>query len=233
VIEITIVTRVNSLGQPPIQNEAQLVSDPPLAGVSPDPVQNNASLVDLQIVTPSDNNLDSVQALPSTGFAPNKITTLPEQTAEQAYTDLGDFWLEVPSLGIKMPIVGVPKAAETWNVDWLWNQAGWLEGSAFPTWQGNSVLTGHVYLPNGLPGPFVALNKLRWGDKVIVHAFGQRHIYEVRANRVVLPGDVSVLKHEEQAWLSLVTCKGYNAMEDVYRYRIAIQAVLMNVEAER
>ena len=52
VIEITIVTRVNSLGQPPIQNLATLVADPPPQGVSPDPTQNNASAVVLQIGAP-------------------------------------------------------------------------------------------------------------------------------------------------------------------------------------
>jgi LPXTG-site transpeptidase (sortase) family protein len=181
------------------------------------------------------NSPDSTQVenLPETGFAPNRITTLPEQNAEQAYTTLGDLWLEIPSLGIKTSIVGVPRSGGAWDVSWLAGQAGWLQGTAFPTWQGNSVVTGHVYLPNGKPGPFVNLPKLRWGDQIIVHAFGQRHVYEVRMNRVDMPDDLSALKHEDQAWLTLITCRGYDESNNIYKYRIVTRAVLMKVEAER
>ena len=96
-------------------------------------------------------------------------------------------------------------------MSWLGNQAGWLEGSAFPSWNGNSVLTGHVYGSNGLPGPFVNLNEFKYGDKIIVHAYGQKYTFEVRANTVVEPNDASVFKHEEKSWLTLVTCKEYDA----------------------
>ena len=115
----------------------------------------------------------------------------------------------------------------------MWEQAGWLQGTAFPTWQGNSVVTGHVYLPNGKPGPFVDLSKLRFGEQVIVHAFGQRYIYEVRTNHIVMPDDLSVLRHEEKAWLTLLTCKGYEESNNTYKYRIETRAVLIKVEAER
>jgi LPXTG-site transpeptidase (sortase) family protein len=174
-----------------------------------------------------------VRSLPDTGFAPNRVTILPQQPADRAYADLGEVWLEIPSLGVKTSIVGVPRSAGAWDVDWLWEQAGWLQGTAFPTWQGNSVVTGHVYLPNGKPGPFVDLPKLRWGDQLIIHAFGQRHIYEVRMNRVDMPENLSALKHEDQAWLTLITCRGYDESSDIYKYRIVTRAVLMKVEAER
>ena len=236
VIEITIVTQVNALGQPPIQNEVLVVADPPPGGVAPDPRANNVAAASIQIGTPPDDpddDIGSASSLPATGFAPDSITALPDRTSEQAYSDLGDLWLEIPSLGVRTSIVGVPRSGETWNVDWLWKQAGWLEGSAFPTWQGNSVVTGHVYLPNGKPGPFVGLSSLRWGNQVIVHAFGQRYIYEVQTNQVALPGNVSILKHEEQAWITLVTCKGYDAERGSYRYRVVTRAVLVKVEAER
>jgi LPXTG-site transpeptidase (sortase) family protein len=170
--------------------------------------------------------------LPATGFAPGKITALPEQKPGQTYADLGGLWLEIPRLGVKTPVVGVPKNAGAWNVDWLWDQTGWLQGTAFPTWVGSSVLTAHVYLPDGIPGPFVDLSKLRYGDKVIVHAFGERYIYEVRTNRVILPTDMSPFKHEEKAWLTLLTCKSYDESTDSYKYRVEARAVLIKVEAE-
>ena len=100
------------------------------------------------------------------------------------------------------------------------------------TWQGNSVITGHVYLSNGQPGPFADLSKLRFGDQVIVHAFGQRYIYEVRTNYVITPEDMSPFKHEEKAWLTLLTCKGYDENNDTYQYRVELRAVLVKVAAE-
>ena len=64
---------------------------------------------------------------------------------------------------------------------WLGNRAGWLNGTSYPTWDGNSVITGHVYLADGLAGPFLNIGKLKYGDRVIVHAYGKDYIYEVRS----------------------------------------------------
>jgi LPXTG-site transpeptidase (sortase) family protein len=147
------------------------------------------------------------------------------------YTPLGDLWLEIPSLGVMTNIVGAPRSDGDWKVDWLGDQAGWLHGTAFPTWEGNSVVTAHVYLPNGLPGPFVDLVKLGWGDQVIVHAYGQRYIYEIRSNRTVSP-QTSVFEHEEYPWLTLITCQGYDETSDSYLYRTVVRAVQVRIEPE-
>ncbi|HEX2989470.1 MAG TPA: sortase, partial [Anaerolineales bacterium] len=108
--------------------------------------------------------------------------------------------------------------------------AGWLEGSAFPSWNGNSVLTSHVYLANGLPGPFVNLNKLAYGDRVIVHAFGQAYTFAVQTNTVVEPSDPSVMKHEDKPVLTLVTCKDYDEKTNSYLKRVVVRAVLVSVD---
>jgi LPXTG-site transpeptidase (sortase) family protein len=139
--------------------------------------------------------------------------------------------LVIPSLGVNIPVVGVPKKDGTWNVAWLADQAGWLEGSAFPSWNGNSVLTGHVYLSNGLPGPFVNLNKLKFGDKLVVYAFGQKYTFDVQTNEIVNPTDRSVMKHEEKPWLTLVTCRDYDEKTDTYKSRVVVRAVLVDVRA--
>jgi hypothetical protein len=93
------------------------------------------------------------------------MTVLPVQSADKAYTAMGDLWLEVPKLGVQMNIVGVPETAGTWDVSWLGKQAGWLQGSAFPTWTGNSVLTGHVWNADNTVGPFRYINTLWWGGQ--------------------------------------------------------------------
>jgi LPXTG-site transpeptidase (sortase) family protein len=166
---------------------------------------------------------------PATGFAPNVLTDL-RNAPKEVYSQTSGVRVEIPSLGINLPVVGVPLKNGEWNVSWLGNQAGWLEGSAFPSWSGNSVLTSHVYGSNGLPGPFVNLNKLKYGDKIIIHAYGAKYTYEVRANTVVEPDDASIFRHEEKAWLTLVTCKEYDAKTNTYKKRVVVRAVLVGVE---
>jgi LPXTG-site transpeptidase (sortase) family protein len=167
--------------------------------------------------------------LPATGFAPGRITALPSQPVDRAYADLGGLWLQIPRLGVGLPIVGIPLAQDGWDLTWLSNQAGWLEGTAYPTWAGNTALTAHAVTPDGLPGPFARLAELRWGDQVIVQAFGREYVYEVRQVRTVRPNDRSVLRHEELDWLTLLTCALYDEASDSYRTRVAVRAVLIEV----
>ncbi len=169
----------------------------------------------------------TVPMLPGTGFAPGLATQIPP--SPKPYADLGDLWLEIPSLDLKMPIVGVPTGGQGWDLTWLWDQAGYLDGTAFPTRPGNSALTGHVYLPNGKPGPFLRLKELRWGDQVIVHYGAARHVYEIRQVWHSLPTDLSVLRHEELPWLTLITCEGFDAGRETYAGRLVVRAVLVGL----
>ncbi len=167
--------------------------------------------------------------LPETGFAPGRVTLVPEQQVAYQGTAIV---LEIPKLGVEVPVVGVPRSEEGWDLTWLWDQAGWLEGSAYPTWPGNTVITGHVYLPDGEPGPFVDLRKLMWGDKIILHANGERYEYEVRVVQVVRPDDARLLGHKDRDWVTLVTCQGYDEQSGTYRWRLIVQAVLVKVAPE-
>jgi len=172
----------------------------------------------------------SASSLPATGFAPGRITRLPIQPVEKAYSQ-SDLWLEIPRLGVKMDIVGVPQVDGEWDVSWLGNQAGWLEGSAFPTWEGNSVITGHVWNANNTAGLFRYIGSLKWGDQVIVHAWGAKYIYEVRSVSLVNPSNASaMLKHEKLPWVTLVTCTGYDTRTGQYRYRTLVRAVLVSIK---
>ena len=179
----------------------------------------------------SSNSSNSPGALPATGFAPGRVSAVSGSKAPEN-NPAATMELEIPALGVRIPIVGVPETAQGWNVDWLWEQAGWLQGTAFPTWTGNSVLTSHVYLPNGLPGPFVDLKTLRWGDEIIIHAYGFRYVYQVQAVRYVLPNNTSVLDHKDQSTLTLLTCAGYDEPKDSYRYRVAVETIRLFAEKE-
>ncbi len=171
-------------------------------------------------------------ALPRTGFAPNRVTTLPAQPASKAYETLGGTWIEIPKLNVQLPIVGVPLRGDGWDLTWLDANAGYLEGTAYPGLPGNTAITAHVYLPDGEPGPFVDLHTLYWGDEVILHANGQRYIYQIRETRKVWPNDLSALRHEDYDWLTLITCQSFNEKLNDYDYRIAVRAVLTDVQAD-
>lgn len=169
--------------------------------------------------------------LPATGFPAGRVTELVPQPAEKQYRDLDGVWLEIPALGVKAEIVGMPfNEADGWDAAWLWNRIGWLDGTTFPSWQGNSGLAAHNYLPNGEPGPFASLHRLRWGNRLLVHVFGETHVYEVRSVEFVRPEETAALGHEESPWLTLVTCKSYDENTGSYRWRVVVRAEWVGVQ---
>ncbi|MCQ3938032.1 MAG: hypothetical protein DPW18_13420 [Chloroflexi bacterium] len=165
--------------------------------------------------------------IPSTGFAPDRVTRLPAQTSTYKASGLT---LEIPSLSLNMPIVGVEFNGSTWDVTWLGRNAGYLAGSAYPTWKGNTVLTGHVTDANGKPGPFAYLNEMQPGQKIHIHNNGFTYIYEVRTSGLILPSSIRTLfRHEEDSWLSLVTCENFNEETGSFANRRLIRAVLISI----
>lgn len=172
-------------------------------------------------------------SLPETGFLPGMVFHLPIQPASKEYNDLGAVWLEIPSLAVELPIIGVPVVEGEWDVTWLSNQAGYLEGTAFPTWAGNTVLTAHVWDANNNPGPFSKLKSLKYGDVFYIHAFGQVYTYAVQNSQQVLPNDLGVLGHSDYDRVTLLTCESYSKEGDGYKYRRAVTAVLVDVGPEK
>jgi LPXTG-site transpeptidase (sortase) family protein len=168
--------------------------------------------------------------LPATGFARGRAAQLPPQPAEKAYAST-EMTLEIPALGVELPITGVPQVDAAWDVSWLGGSAGYLEGSAYPTWEGNSVLTGHVWDAFNQPGPFAELKNLRYGERVFIHAYGQTYVYEVRQNELISRRNVAaVFAHEESDWVTLVTCELYNPFTEDYFFRRIVRAVLVDVQ---
>jgi LPXTG-site transpeptidase (sortase) family protein len=172
--------------------------------------------------------------LPVTGFPKGELTHLPAQPLEKTYASYADLKLEIPSLAVSTPIVGVPLHEDDWDVTWLGDDAGWLNGTAFPTWSGNSVITAHVWDAYNQPGTFHNLKKLKYGDVIQVRAFGQIYTYEVRETKRISPKDVNTaLKSEEKAWLTLITCEDYKFLFRTYSYRRMVRAVLVSVTPEK
>jgi len=165
--------------------------------------------------------------IPVTGFAPGRETMLNE-SALPVYkpTELS---FEIPSLRVKTAIAGVQLKDGNWDVSWLQNQAGWLEGTAYPTWSGNSVITAHAVNADGKPGLFTHLKYLRSGEYIFVYNSGYRYTYKVVSNEFAQPDDISVLQHETTSTLTLITCDQYDAKTGLYLRRVIVKAVLVDV----
>jgi LPXTG-site transpeptidase (sortase) family protein len=191
----------------------------------------NGGLSDAQINFTVGNSpvVSAAEILPDTGFAPYRVTELPAQSANLAYTST-EVTLNIPKLGVEMPIVGVPLVDGEWDTAWLNGSAGWLEGSAFPTWAGNTVLTGHVWDAWNRPGVFNNLKDLQHGDQFTISAYGTVYTYEVRSSERVYANDLSVLAHSDYDTVTLLTCEGWSLWTGEYRYRRAVTAVLVSVK---
>ncbi len=193
-------------------------------------IELNNGIADTQISFIVNPVIPSAIVLPNTGFPMGQTTFLSEQPAAKAYTASGMI-LEFPKMNQKISIVGVPRSQESWDVSWLGSRAGWLDGSAYPTWAGNTVLTGHVWDADNKPGVFADLKSLAYGDQFTIHAWGQTYTYEVRQNMLVTAGNTqTVMQHEELDWITLVTCESYNPNAQTYPFRRMVRGVLVKVE---
>jgi LPXTG-site transpeptidase (sortase) family protein len=114
-------------------------------------------------------------------------------------------------------------------VSWLGENAGYLYGTAFPTWVGNSVLTAHVWNADNSPGPFYQLRDLRHGDQFFIQSNGLTYVYEVRSNRLVSESNLDVMKPSDYSLITLITCESFDEGSGGYLYRRAVQAVLVEV----
>jgi LPXTG-site transpeptidase (sortase) family protein len=236
IVSNTITIDIGTLS--PSEAYAVTIATTVNASASPPGGANSASLITSSLDADPDNNADSALTTivvrttiaPNTGFAPDRVSALPAQPARLAYTDYEGLWLSIPSLRMQARIVGVPNQEGSWDVSWLGQQVGYLHGTAFPTWSGNSLLTAHVWLASGLPGPFANLKDLRFGDQVIIEAWGLRYVYEVQDQDLAAPSSADLFRHEEQSWLTLITCHGFDEREQSYRWRLAVRAVLLSIE---
>ncbi len=166
--------------------------------------------------------------IPVTGFSPNVNTEL-DNTARPSYNGTG-LRMEIPVIKVNAPIVGVELINGGWDVSWLQNQAGWLNGTAYPTWKGNSVITAHVVNADGKPGLFSRLKYLDTGEYIFVYSSGYRYTYKVVSNEFVQPDDANVLKHEDKSYLTLVTCDQYDEQSDTYLRRAVVRAQLVDMQ---
>ncbi|MBI5035346.1 MAG: sortase [Chloroflexi bacterium] len=106
----------------------------------------------------------------------------------------------IPSINLDWPVV----QGDSWNE--LKQGVGHRVGTANPGERGNLVLSGH----NDVYGePFRDLEKLAVGSDVFVHAGNTSFRYVIKARRVVVPTDLSVLVSSKDPIVTLITCTPY------------------------
>ena len=125
--------------------------------------------------------------IPVTGFAPDIITSLNGITRPRY--DSTALQIEIPVIGVDTSIMGVQIQDGGWNISWLQGQVGWLNGTAYPTRSGNSVLTAHVINADGKPGIFARLKYLGVGEFIYLYDAGYRYTYQVISNQTARPDD--------------------------------------------
>lgn len=162
--------------------------------------------------------------LPNTGFNPNVNS---ETEVQQIQPHLSNhLQIEIPKFDLQTTVVGVPRQGNSWEVNWLTTSAGLLDGTAYPAQVGNSVIAGHVNLPDGSQGPFADIDQLQWGDEIIVRLDGHELVYEVRQIYTTAPHNLGILeKSDGYEWLTLITCANFNEKNETYTKRIVVEAV--------
>ena len=116
-------------------------------------------------------------------------------------------------------------------MSWLQNAVGWLNGTAYPTRTGNSLLTAHVVNADGKPGVFYRLKSLGIGEYIYIYNAGYRYTYQVVSNTLVQPNDARVMGHQEKSFLTLITCDNYDEKTGTYLNRVAVGAKLVDVRS--
>ncbi len=166
-----------------------------------------------------------------TGYAPDIVTPLDVEN-KPSYNS-SNLVLEIPSIRVNSGVTGVQLKDGWWDLSWLQDQAGWLEGTAYPTWSGNSVISAHVVNADGKPGLFARLKYLNSGEYVFVRNSGYLYTYMVVSNEFTGPDDISVLNHEDKSVITLVTCDTYDIKTNSYLKRVVVKAVLVDVSLDR
>ncbi len=137
-----------------------------------------------------------------------------------------EFYLTIPKLGITQAKVLV-------NSQEFDSNLAHFPGSALPGQVGNVFITGHsalpqFYNPKNYKTIFTHLDELTNGDWLVVESGQLVYSYQVIAQKVVEPSDVSVLLPPNQLgrFLTLMTCvpPGLNTK------RLVVIAVLANIE---
>jgi LPXTG-site transpeptidase (sortase) family protein len=77
------------------------------------------------------------------------------------------------------------------------------------------------------------LKSLNVGEYIYVYSHGYRYTYQVKSNELVDPGDATALRHEQDSYLTLITCDTYDEKSATYSLRVAVHAKLVDMRLSK
>ncbi|MBQ4513980.1 MAG: sortase [Anaerolineaceae bacterium] len=149
--------------------------------------------------------------LPETGFSARHAQPLPEKPLDLNYRRTG-WLLQIPRLSLAANLVTVPvdPGSGRYDVAWLGENVGLLDGYALPG-EGTAIVTGHNHLNTTEAGPFALLRDLKLGDTVFLSSpDGEFRIYTVYANEKIAEDDFAALEKITGAYdpsITFITCE--------------------------
>ena len=147
--------------------------------------------------------------LPETGYSVSRPQRQERVDAAAFYRNTG--WsLQIPVLALNTDIVTVPAGEKNFDVSYLENSAGLLEGYALPG-DGRTIITGHDHLSLTEAGPFAFLYDMEIGDRIFFRdPQNNILIFEVYANEKVAADDIAGLERISRSWprsATFITCE--------------------------
>jgi LPXTG-site transpeptidase (sortase) family protein len=132
--------------------------------------------------------------------------------------------LFIPSLGVQTPVIEIFRHNHAWDLSFLGNNAGHLEGTAGLEETGNIVLAGHVERADGTRGVFAEIGNLARRELIILQLPAEERRYHVTEVRAAEPGELSVLYPTETDRITLITCSDYDFLQGTYLSRVVVIA---------
>lgn len=147
--------------------------------------------------------------LPETGYSTSRSQRQERVDAAAIHRNTG--WsLQIPVLSLNTDIVTVPPGEKNYDVSYLENNAGLLEGYALPG-EGRTIITGHDHLSRTEAGPFAFLYDMEIGDRIFfVDPENNILIFEVYANEKIAANDIAGLERISGSWpqsATFITCE--------------------------
>jgi LPXTG-site transpeptidase (sortase) family protein len=170
-------------------------------------------------------------ALPSaTPLPPTAEATAPLPTPTLGGTPQARLRIVAPKAALSTTITRLYFTADgsNWDLTYLDNFAGHLEGTPDIGQGGNFVLAGHVELKDGIPGPFVNVHKLTVGDDIMIYSETPDKPYLVRYRvtdvKSVEPNAIDVIRNRGYEELTLITCSDWDQQKGEYLTRVIVHA---------
>ena len=151
--------------------------------------------------------------------APPPALTLIDEAGESV-----EARLLIPKLAVDTVMIEAQFVGNHWDISRLTTEVAHLAGTAYPGEPGNTVLAGHVTVPDAGWGPFKDLETMQVGDRIFVEQGPLTFVYVVEELKTVAPTDVEIAFPTQEERLTLLTCSGWSDTLDRYAERLVVVA---------